>query len=198
MKLPSPKHTTFNRILELYHSGHRQEHPCTCGPASVSLVAQALGCAKKPESAWLAPELSRWVPVEQFTTKRGMALHEANFTTEMVYSHNLDVQLRRAFPENIALFKADLEEAATRDDIALVMNFTQDHALSQPMQGQGSPHFSPISGYDTETGEILVCDVDFEIPTPYWISVERAFESMAFINPAFKMPRGWLRIRSRK
>ena len=190
--------STFENILELYKTGHRQKHPCTCGPSSLSLVTQALGLEAKPESAWLAPEFAKWLPLEKLTTERGMALHEAHFTTEVVYPENIEITLRRAYPENLKLFVRDLEEAANRTDVAVVLNFTQDHALNQPLQSQGSPHFSPVAGYDAPARRILIADVDAEIPEPYWVTIDRAFESMAFTNPAFKTPRGWLVIRKRE
>ena len=187
-----------DRILKLHQAGYRQEHPCTCGPSSVSLIAVALGLEKKPEAAWLDPRFSRWMPVEQFTTQRGMALHEAQLTTELVYPGLVEVSLRRAYPENLDLFLRDLEDSASSPDQALLMNFAQDHLLSQAFEGQGSPHFSPVAGYDPDMGRVLVADVDIEVSGPYWVPVQRAFEGMAFLNPAFQIPRGWLRIRRRK
>lgn len=190
--------TTFQTILKLHKAGHRQKHPCTCGPSSLSLVTQALGLEPKPEAAWLSSDFARWIPIEKLTTERGMALHEAHLTTEVVYPQDLEITLRRAYPENKKQFLADLKDAATRNDVALVLNFTQDHVLEQPFQGQGSPHFSPVAGYDESAQRVLIADVDYEIAEPYWISVERAYESMAFTNPAFKTPRGWLLVRKRE
>ena len=191
------QNSVYAKILELHKAGHRQKHPCTCGPSSLSLVTQALGLEPKPELAWLAPEFAKWIPLEQLTTQRGMALHEAHFTTEAVYPKALEIQLKRAYPENLSVLIRDLEEAGRRDDLAIVLNFAQDHALDQPFQGQGSPHFSPVAGYDPAGRRVLIADVDYELPEPYWISVERAFEAMSFTNPAFQTPRGWLVIRKR-
>jgi hypothetical protein len=188
----------YETILALHKAGHRQKHACTCGPSSLALVTQALGLDPKPESAWLAPEFAKWLPLEQLTTTRGMALHEAFFTTEVVYPKELDIQLKRAYPENLPALLRDLESAEQREDTAIILNFAQDHVLGQPFQGQGSPHFSPVGGYDAAAGRILIADVDYEITAPYWCSVDRAFEAMAFINPAFQTPRGWLVVRRRQ
>jgi hypothetical protein len=193
MKTP----TTFENILVLHKAGHRQQHPCTCGPSSLSLVTQALGLDPKPEAAWLSQDFSRWIPVEKLTTERGMALHEAHLTTEVVYPQNVEITLRRAYPENKHQFLADLRDAAARNDVAVVINFAQDHVLEQPFQGQGSPHFSPVAGFDEHSNRVLIADVDYEIAEPYWVSVDRVFESMAMTNPAFKTPRGWLVVRKR-
>jgi len=189
--------TTFKTILALYEAGHRQKHPCTCGPSSLSLVTQALGLDPKTESAWLSTDFSRWIPVEKLTTERGMALHEAHLTTEVVYPQDVEITLRRAYSENRQQFVSDLRDAANRTDVAVVINFAQDHVLDQPFQGQGSPHFSPVAGFDEQEQRVLIADVDYEITKPYWVSVDRLYESMAFTNPAFKTPRGWLVIRKR-
>ncbi len=189
--------STYSKILALHQAGHRQLHPCTCGPSSLSLVTQALGLEVKPESDWLKPAFAKFIPLTELTTTRGMALHEAHFTTELVFPNELEIKLKRAFPENLPEFIKDLEEVSARDDTAVVINFTQDHLLDQPFQAQGSPHYSPVAGFDALDRRLLVADVDYEIPEPYWVSVEKAFEGMAFINPAFQTPRGWLLIRRR-
>jgi hypothetical protein len=79
----------------------------------------------------------------------------------------------------------------------VILNFAQDTALDRPFTTeQGYPHFSPVAGI--RGNEILIADVDPEIEKAYWVSIRRAFQAMAHINPAFGIPRGWLTIQKRE
>ena len=91
---------TFGRILERYERGFRQATECSCGPASLILVSEALGLPAKEESACYDPNFGKWLRVAEFGT-RGMAIHELALAAELIFGSEVEVLLRRAFPENL-------------------------------------------------------------------------------------------------
>lgn len=192
-----PTNASLRFILEHYRNGYRQKHECTCGPSSLALAAASIGLPFEPEDSWLKEAYSRWFPVTDFL-RRGMALHEAQLVTELVFQGAAEVLLRRAYPENFDLFRQDVEGLATIGDGAIALNFAQDHLTGAAIENQGNPHYSPVAGFDPKTGLIVIADVDAEILEPYSVKIDKAFESMGFVNPAFNLPRGWLVIRRRK
>ena len=153
----------FNRIFVIYDQGHRQQSNYTCGPASLSLVSEALFFGKIDEGEWIHPRYGQWFKLEDFPN-RGIALQELLGVAEMTLKDRAQIAIHRAYPENRALFRQDVKLAA-ENRCAVIVNFSQDY-LTGPHELQGSPHY-------------------------------RVFEAMAFINPAFQVPRGWLTISPR-
>lgn len=187
----------MKRIMQLYKTGFRQTHNALCGPASMILATQALGFEEKHESEWLSPEFSKWVHVDDFKV-RGMCLHELQFVSELIYKNHIEIQLKRAFPENFSLFLNDIEVCHRQENSILIINYRQDDfVLNNPYCEQGNPHYSPIANWNAEKKEILIADVDSVIEKPYWVKIEDMFKSMALRNPAIGIPRGWLVIKKR-
>jgi hypothetical protein len=192
--------TNFEKIAKDVREGFRQQDIWSCGPASVNLVLRAIGLDAKPETAWTDPKFSRWVPVDQFTV-RGMAIHELQFTCEMLFGDQFEFVLRRAFPENEVQFAKDVESADSDENTAVILNFRQDDLIEQTPGPQGHPHYSPVAGFRfnevTDNAEILVADVDAEVKEPFWADMDKVFKSMGEINPAFGIPRGWIFMKRR-
>ena len=187
----------FENILSAYNGGTRQLDECTCGPASLALATQALGLERRPEEAWLAPEFKRWVPVDEFRA-RGMALHEAALTTELIYRDRLEVRMRRAFEENLSLLVQDVEESSLRNgDRVVVVNFCQDMIFGKKTRDDQAPHYSPVAGFERQGARILLADVDRDIKKPYWVTGAELFAAMQVMNPSLGTPRGWLVLRKR-
>ena len=184
--------------MEAEHtSGVRQLHPCTCGPASVALAFKALGAAGVKEDNFLSEKFKQWLPVGEFLT-RGFALHELQLVAEVIGENRFEIRLRRAFSENRSLFEQDLKAAVSEDDQVVVINFTQASILNTEFGTQGDPHFSPICGYDPVLRSIKVADVDQDIQSIYTRTFDQIYRAMETINPAFGLPRGWLRIKKRR
>ncbi|HLD98884.1 MAG TPA: phytochelatin synthase family protein [Bdellovibrionota bacterium] len=188
--------TTFQRILKRYESGFRQATECSCGPASLVLIADALGLPAKEESACYDPKFGKWLRVDEFEN-RGMAIHELALAAELIFGSEVEVLLRRAFPENLHQFISDLKECRDRDQSTMILNFAQDHVTGRTFQDQGYPHHSPVAGFDEKGVQVLIADVDSEVTAAKLVPVSTVFEAMAFMNPAFGVPRGWLLIRKR-
>lgn len=181
-------------MAKLYAKGFRQSADATCGPASVILATQSLGLKEKQEAAWRSPKFSRWLPVHQFL-ERGMALHELLFISELLYRGKINFSLQRAYPENKPFFLQDVVESLSLKKSILIVNYKQDDFVAHnPPCVQGNPHYSPLIDWDESKNQLLVADVDPLIQKPYWVSLDALFSSMAKINPAFHLPRGWLKL----
>jgi len=185
------------RMLKYYSDGFRQTTPTTCGPASVILSAFSLGLDAKEEFEWQAEKFAPWMPVKDFPV-RGMALHELQFISELLYSTQLEIMLRRSYPENYDLFLNDLKEGHHTKKSVIIVNYRQDDFVpTQEPSEQGNPHYSPVLDWDITHQRLLIADVDSEIQEPYWVKTQMMFQSMSHSNPAFKIPRGWLVLRKR-
>ncbi len=188
-KKPTPAHI----MLEHYLEGFRQSTDTSCGPASVILAAIGLGLDYCQENCWQAECFAQWLPVHDFH-KRGMALHELGFLSEIIFARQLEVRYQRAYPANDAVFKDDIQRATKEQQAVVVVNFLQDDFVDINSKAKdGSPHYSPVM--NSTSSHILVADVDFNITYPYWVHIEDMFNSMAKINPAYNLPRGWLVLR---
>jgi hypothetical protein len=185
----------FSRLEQAYRDGFRQSSDTTCGPASVILAAHGLGLKSEKEHRWSAQELGKWVPVTNFLL-RGMSLHELQFISELIYEQKIDIQLRRAYPENFQLFLKDIEESFLFQDAVIIVNYLQDDIVSVNPCKHGNPHYSPIISWSSVKNEILIADVDPDVKEPYWVSVEAIFRSMEK-STVMKIPRGWLKLRKR-
>jgi hypothetical protein len=183
--------SVFTKMLKLYLAGFRQTNDATCGPASVILAADSLGLEIKQESEWRNSEFKPWMPVEQFL-ERGMALHELEFISELIYVRKIDVKARRAYPENFHVFLKDLKASFTKEKSVVIVNFRQTDFIVNPIGTDENPHYSPIIAWDSENKKICIADVDPLVPEPYWVSITDMFQSMSHSNFLYHLPRGWL------
>lgn len=187
---------SFEKILQHYQAGFRQNSEATCGPASVILSAIGLGLELKQECDWSNERFAVFMPIDQFP-KRGMGLHELQFITELIYGSQVDVIARRSYPENFAQFLQDVQKSSDSNSSVIVVNYLQDDFVKENIHPSGNPHHSVIVGWNTINHNLLIADVDPAVHKPYWVSIENMFESMGKPNTALNLPRGWLVIRKR-
>ena len=187
----------FNKMLKIYLNGFRQTTDATCGPASVILATLGLGLDTKQESEWRNTQFKPWMPVEHFLD-RGMALHELEFISELIYVNQIDVKARRAYPENFSVFLNDLNTSFIEEKSIVIVNFRQTDFIINPIGTDENPHYSPIIGWDARRKKISVADVDPLVREPYWVGVDEMFQSMSHSNFLYHLPRGWIVLYSRK
>ena len=187
----------FNKMIQLYKAGFRQEHEATCGPASIILATLGLGLEQKHESEWISTRFSRFMPVHQFL-ERGMALHELHFISELIYENRIDIRTQRAYEEHFSLFLNDVKESVQEKKSVIIVNYRQDDFVSNGVScSQGNPHYSPIVGWDAKEDKVLLCDIDSSIQELYWVNIQTLYQSMSQYNPVFNLPRGWLVLKKR-
>lgn len=188
--------TLFNTILQSYYAGFRQACDATCGPASIILAAKGLGLEEKQEAEWSCATLAHWMPVDQFLV-RGMALHELHFVSEFIYGQKVNIQLRRAYPENLGIFLNDIKDTFQQKNAVIIVNYRQNDFIFTTPCVAGNPHYSPMVKYSPKEDKVLIADVDPHVSEPYWVSIEALFQSMTYCSPVFHLPRGWLIVRKR-
>jgi hypothetical protein len=186
----------FKQISELYQAGFRQQSEATCGPASIILASQGLGLCMHSESQWIDERFAKWVPVEKFLI-RGMALHELQFVSELIFGQQVEIKIRRAYPENFSLFQQDIKDSFRTMNTVIVANFRQDDFMNTTACELGNPHYSPIISCDKHSHKVMVADVDSLVLEPYWVAIDALFHSMSHCNPTLNIPRGWLVLRAR-
>ncbi|MDP1603961.1 MAG: phytochelatin synthase family protein [Legionella sp.] len=188
--------TPFNKMLKLYLAGFRQTTEATCGPASVILATQSLGLDIKQECEWRNSEFKPWMPVDQFM-ERGMALHELEFISELIFVKQIDVKATRAYPENFPVFLKDIKTSFNKENSVVIVNYRQTDFIKH--QGvDENPHYSPLVAWDKDAQKICVADVDPLVKEPYWVSIDDMFQSMSHSNFLYHLPRGWLVLYRRK
>lgn len=180
----------INPVFKLYEEGFRQQHGSTCGPASVILAATALGVEPKTEMAWRANTYAKWFPINEFLD-RGMSLHELQVISELVFAHKIEIQSRRAYKQNLNLFKEDINRSFHSMNSVIIVNFRQNDFIVATTHPLGNPHYSPILGWDNNN-QVLIADVDATLNFAYWLDIEVLFTSMSQINLSLGIPRGWL------
>lgn len=181
----------FHKILQIYNAGFRQSTDATCGPTSMALATMGLGLELKQESEWINSSFSQWMPVDQFL-ERGMALHELQFISQLIYGQEIDIVMRRSYPENLPLFLNDIQNSFQTMRSVIIVNYQQDDFIYTAPHPSGNPHYSPIVDWNQSQNEIWIADVDPAIKVPYWVKIESIFQSMSNCNPAINLPRGWL------
>lgn len=183
--------TPFKKILQLHKDGFRQSTDATCGPASIALAAIGLGLEPKKESEWRNVNFSQWMHVHKFP-ERGMALHELQYISQLIYGQEIDIALRRSYPENFSLFLNDIEYSFETQRSVIIVNYQQDDFIHTAPIPSGNPHYSPVVNWDKRKNEVLIADVDPEVNEPYWVKIKEIFKSMSHCNPTNNLPRGWL------
>ena len=194
MKIMNSLH---DNLLKLYQASFRQSCDATCGPASIILATASLGLEQKQESEWVSSGFARWMPVNQFL-ERGMALHELQFISELIYGKKLDIVARRSYPENFPQFLNDIRCSFEQNNSVIIVNYLQDDFVHTTPAATGNPHYSPVVDWDKINHKILIADVDPAILEPYWVNIADIYQSMTHCNPAFNIPRGWLVLHKRE
>ena len=151
-----------------------------CGPATVTIVANAIGLER--------PEATRWAPYRLWTQDE---LFEAAGQKPKVFGEVMSVGLTLAelgqFIDNVGLtsevhFASDLTVESFREIVTatlsdpakrLVVNFDRE-VLGQ----EGTGHISPIGAYDAATDSVLILDVARYKYPPVWLSLEGMLAAM--------------------
>jgi hypothetical protein len=158
-----------------------QQSWATCGPASLRNALTSLGEPVESERALFGD--ADWSWWKALAT--GMTLDELAALARANASGRLEVEVARS--ATLDAFRAALrkvDEPGTR----LIVNF--DRA---PLFGAAVGHFSPVGGYDPETGLVMLLDVT----EGYGFSLvpdRILFTATRALDPVAGQPRGLLRI----
>ncbi|MCF7985553.1 MAG: phytochelatin synthase family protein [Thiohalocapsa sp.] len=156
-----------------------QETWSTCGPASLRNVLVSLGHGVGGERALFDDDRLAWWKA----LGTGMTLDELAALARA----NAPFEVEVLRPESLEAFRQILAEA-DRPRTRLIVNFDRE-----PLFGVGVGHFSPIGGFDPETGLVTLLDVT----EGYGFSLvpdRLLFEASRSEDPMSGRPRGLLRI----
>lgn len=180
-----------------------QSEPSYCSLSTLAMVLNALNYDPKKvwKGAW------RWVSEEMLHCETqaicGHSLekvqkHGLNFSEfeSLARCHGVNIsstrvchsRLETCGKEGLREFIQLIDQISSTDQAKsfLVVNFSRKY-LGQT----GDGHFSPIGGYHRGLGLVLVMDVArFKYP-PYWVRVEDLWDSMAVVDQATGLTRGY-------
>lgn len=188
--------TLLSKITKIHTQGFRQKTECDCGPASAVMIARAFGLRRITYETLLTENYGRWLN-RQAGRVRGMILVELHFAIEATFGKNFEVKMRRAFPENIEVFKEDLLRAKT-ENLGIIINFNQDYLFERYYKSDQTAftHYSPIMDFD-KNERVTIADVDPKLKSAYTVPADQVFKSMSQPHNIFRIPRGWITIRKR-
>jgi glutathione gamma-glutamylcysteinyltransferase len=174
-----------------------QSEPSFCSLSSLAMVLNALNY--DPKRTWKG--VWRWVSEETLQCEANKACGHAgdkvknlgmNFAEFDAFAacHDVNIRSFRAKQSTKELndFKSTIH-ANCYDNTSksfVICNFSRK-VLNQT----GDGHFSPIAGYHAARDMVLILDVArFKYP-PYWVSTDLLWESMAALDEASGMCRGY-------
>lgn len=179
---------TIENYFHLVGNFTTQTDPAFCGLGSLAMVLNALemdpGRQWKGVWRWYSDEMLECCSPLDAVRKSGLTF--AQFA-RLAECHGLRAEARRFDETTLDDFRTDLQGAATRADVHLVVSFSRE-ALGQT----GIGHFSPIGAFHASKDLALVLDVArFKYPS-YWVSVEKLWQAMRPLDPDTGLPRGYI------
>ena len=159
-----------------------QVNPAYCGPASISMVLNALGVprpasdmttglglfdqeniftpatdAVKPAAAILSPPY-------------GMTLNDLG---GILAAHDLEVEVIHAGDSDLDAFRAAAVAAIDDDTHFVLVNY-----LRKGIGQEAGGHISPLAAYDADTDRFLILDVSRYKYPPVWVETAALFGAM--------------------
>lgn len=157
-----------------------QVNPAYCGPASMSMVLNAIGLPRPPSQMTLGLGLfdqeNLFTPETEAVKPRANILRAGMTLDEfggMLAAHDLTVSVHHAEDSSLDEFRALASGTLTDDDHFVVVNYLRK-ALGQEAGG----HISPLAAYDADTDRFLIMDVTRYKYPPIWVDAETLFDAM--------------------
>jgi hypothetical protein len=157
-----------------------QVNPAFCGPASISMVLNALNVPRPPSD--LTVGLGMFDQANVFNAKTEAVKPQAEIlqggmTLEqlagMLEAHGLKVETHHAADVTLEKFR-NQSSAAIADNFRFVLVNYLRSAIGQETGG----HISPLAAYDADTDRFLILDVSRYKYPPIWVSASALFDAM--------------------
>lgn len=157
-----------------------QINPAFCGPASISMVLNALGVPRPPSDLTLGLGLfdqeNIFTPATEAVKPSAEILNGGMTLTELggvLAAHDLEVDVRHAADSSLDEFRKAAVAALGDDDHYVLVNYLRK-AIGQEAGG----HISPLAAYDTDTDRFLILDVSRYKYPPVWVDAAALFAAM--------------------
>lgn len=157
-----------------------QANPAFCGPASISMVLNALNVPRPASDLTLG--LGMFDQANVFTARTEAVKPEAEILRGgitlaqlggMLAAHDLKVQVRHAGDVDLETFRSQASAALADNFRFVLVNYLRS-AIGQETGG----HISPLAAYDADTDRFLVLDVTRYKYPPVWVSASALFDAM--------------------
>jgi hypothetical protein len=159
-----------------------QINPAYCGPASISMVLNALG-VPRPASDMTAG-FGLFDQENIFTQATDAVLPAAAILSPpfgmtltqlggVLAAHDLDVEVVHAADSDVDSFRKAAVAAIGDDDHFVLVNYLRK-AIGQEAGG----HISPLAAYDADTDRFLILDVSRYKYPPIWVEAAALFGAM--------------------
>lgn len=157
-----------------------QDNPAFCGPASISMVLNALGVARPKSDATagfgifdqkniFTPKAEK-VKAEALVMKGGMTLDQLSGILE---AHGLSVEVRHAGDVTLERFRNQASAVIADATRYVLVNYLRS-SIGQETGG----HISPLAAYDKDTDRFLILDVSRYKYPPVWVTASALFDAM--------------------
>jgi hypothetical protein len=157
-----------------------QVNPAFCGPASISMVLNALDLPRPPSEMTLGLGLfdqenlfnasTEAVKPRDEILRGGMTLDELG---GVLAAYDLAVSVQHAADTDLDAFRETAVAALGDDDSFVLVNYLRS-AMGQEKGG----HISPLAAYDAETDRFLVLDVSRYKYPPIWVDAATLYGAM--------------------
>jgi hypothetical protein len=180
----------------------RQKTDSSCSVATVTTVVGAVQLQRsRPQPSQteiLQSDVSgRWAQATYDAHSAGTTLEEmALYALQAFYSQGIRnvtvevVHVTATTGDSRDTLLHNLQRSEQRGgNTYLMLNFRQDMLVHA---GAPCGHMSVLGAYDAACAQVLVLDVDGDIPQPYWVSVELLLAGMNTADDAIGEGRGYL------
>jgi len=157
-----------------------QANPAFCGPASISMVLNALGVPRPPSPMTIGLGLfdqdnvftakTDLVKTKAEVEKGGMTLDQLG---GILAAHDLKVEVHHAADVSLDAFRQAATAELVGTDRYVLVNYLRS-ALGQQTGG----HISPLAAYDAATDRFLILDVSRYKYPPVWVKTADLFAAM--------------------
>jgi hypothetical protein len=157
-----------------------QVNPAFCGPASISMVLNALDLPRPPSDETLGLGLfdqenlfnasTEAVKPRAEILRGGMTLNDL---AGILSAYDLEVAVQHAEESDLDSFRETAVAALGDDDRYVLVNYLRS-AMGQETGG----HISPLAAYDAETDRFLVLDVSRYKYPPVWVDAATLYGAM--------------------
>jgi hypothetical protein len=157
-----------------------QANPAYCGPATISMVLNALDLPRPPSEATLGLGFFDQENIFNASTeavkprdeilRAGMTLDELG---RLLATYDLEVTVQHAEDASLDAFRETAVAALDDRDSFVLVNYLRS-AIGQEKGG----HISPLAAYDAETDRFLVLDVTRYKYPPIWVEAAALFDAM--------------------
>jgi hypothetical protein len=157
-----------------------QINPAFCGPASISMVLNALNVPRPPSPMTVGLGLydqdnvftakTDSVKTKADVEKGGMTLDQLG---GILAAHDLKVEVHHAADSSVDAFRQAATAELAGTDRYVLVNYLRS-ALGQQTGG----HISPLAAYDAATDRVLILDVSRYKYPPVWVKTADLFAAM--------------------